>query len=125
MEAREGVLLDDGAGSEVLTRCKDSGFHTMNGIFLAYGPDIKRDSHIQDPEIIDLTPTILHILGLPIPEDMDGKVLRSIFVPGSETAKREVKFQKPSGKGGTGSETKYSSEDEEKIRARLKALGYM
>jgi len=49
------------------------------GIFLAYGPKVKKGHQLEGAEIIDVAPTILHLLGIEIPEDMDGKVLETIF----------------------------------------------
>jgi len=67
--------------------------HSLNGIFLAYGPDIKQSNKMEDVSIYDLAPTILHICGLPVPGDMDGRVLKGIFKEGSEPAQREVKYR--------------------------------
>jgi predicted AlkP superfamily phosphohydrolase/phosphomutase len=62
------------------------------GLFMAYGPNIKRGDKIDNVSIIDLAPTILHLMAVPVPEDMDGRVLKEIFREGSEPAEREVKF---------------------------------
>jgi predicted AlkP superfamily phosphohydrolase/phosphomutase len=43
-----------------------SAVHRRHGIFLAHGPDIKEGIEIQGARIYDLTPTILHIFGIPI-----------------------------------------------------------
>lgn len=56
-----------------------SGVHTMNGIFVAKGPRIKKGIKIDGAKIYDIAPTILHIFGLPIPNEMDGRVLKEIF----------------------------------------------
>lgn len=40
------------------------------------------------------TSEVLGKLGLPVPDDMDGRVLKEIFREGSEPAQREVKYQK-------------------------------
>ncbi len=69
-------------------------YHDSNGIFLAAGPDIKKGMKIKGTRIIDLAPTILHIFGCPIPEDMDGKVLKDIFKEDSYLAKKEIKYEK-------------------------------
>lgn len=71
-----------------------SGIHKKEGIFIAYGPDIEQGHEIDDAKIYDIAPTILHMFGLPVPNDIDGKVLKEIFREGSELAKREVKYHK-------------------------------
>ena len=73
-----------------------SSAHKRNGIFLAYGPGIKKGHKIENAKIYDITPTILHIFGLPIPTDMDGKVLTEIFDKNSEFAKKKVRYVDPS-----------------------------
>ena len=70
-----------------------SGDHRMNGIFLAYGPDIKKGVNISGVKIYDIAPTILHMFDLSIPNDMDGKVLKQIFKEDSEFIKNEVEFE--------------------------------
>lgn len=72
-----------------------NGMHDLNGVFIAYGKGIKKNFKIENARIIDIAPTILHILGLPIPNDMDGRVLMEIFHPNSEFAKREPKYVDP------------------------------
>ena len=49
------------------------------GIFIALGPDIKKKGEIGNRDILDLTPTILHLFGVPVPENMDGRVLNEIL----------------------------------------------
>ena len=71
-----------------------SGIHKLQGIFLAHGPDIKQNATIDGARIIDLAPTILHMFGVPIPRDMDGRVLTEIFREDSEMAQREVVNEK-------------------------------
>ncbi|AIJ04926.1 type I phosphodiesterase/nucleotide pyrophosphatase 2 [Methanocaldococcus bathoardescens] len=70
--------------------------HTLRGIFLAYGKGIKKGYKIENAKIYDIVPTILHIFGLPIPNDMDGRVLMEIFEKDSEFVKREPKYVDPS-----------------------------
>jgi predicted AlkP superfamily phosphohydrolase/phosphomutase len=54
------------------------GGHTLEGIFLAQGPSIQANQ-IEEATLMDLAPTILHLFGLEIPPDMDGRVLNEIF----------------------------------------------
>ena len=64
--------------------------HTMRGIFLAHGSGLKKGFELENAKIYDIAPSILHILGLPVPEDMDGRVLEEIFDADSEFAKRVI-----------------------------------
>lgn len=57
-----------------------SGSHIPQGLFMAYGRDIKQEgTKLSDLKIYDITPTILYAMNTPIPEDMDGRVLDEIF----------------------------------------------
>lgn len=53
--------------------------HRDYGIFVINGPGIKKDHIIHGANLLDLTPTILAIYGLPIGEDMDGQPLLDVF----------------------------------------------
>lgn len=53
--------------------------HRSYGIFAAMGPDIKKDELVFGANLLDITPTILSAMNLPIGEDMDGKPLVNIF----------------------------------------------
>jgi predicted AlkP superfamily phosphohydrolase/phosphomutase len=66
--------------------------HSLSGIFLAYGPGIKRGSKLDGAKIYDVAPTILHILGTTIPRDMDGRVVKEIFEQDSEFAGRPIVY---------------------------------
>lgn len=84
-------------GHESIFSKSHGGSHRMDGIFLAYGQEIKCIK-IQDIKIYDVAPTILHMIGVPIPNDMDGRILKEIFKEDSEIAKRPIKYQKLDGK---------------------------
>jgi predicted AlkP superfamily phosphohydrolase/phosphomutase/tetratricopeptide (TPR) repeat protein len=53
--------------------------HNPFGVFCINGNGIKKDERIYGATLLDITPTILHLFGLPIGKDMDGKVLLNIF----------------------------------------------
>ncbi|MBK9454154.1 MAG: tetratricopeptide repeat protein [Bacteroidetes bacterium] len=53
--------------------------HSPYGIFVLNGPGIKKDERIYGASILDVTPTILTMYGLPIGADMDGNVLVNAF----------------------------------------------
>ncbi len=58
-----------------------SGIHTMEGILIAKAPFIRSRYRVESARLIDIAPTILYALGLPIPADLDGRVLTEIFLP--------------------------------------------
>lgn len=53
--------------------------HREHGIFVVKGPDIKKDEIIHGANLLDITPTILTLFGLPVEDDMDGVPLVNIF----------------------------------------------
>lgn len=64
-------------------------FSDMHGLFFAYGDDIQKSS-IKEVSILDIYPTVLHILGVPITKDVDGKVLKEIFRKNSSLYNKEI-----------------------------------
>jgi hypothetical protein len=107
----------------------DPGGHHIEGVFIAKGP---KTVHIADPlpglNIADLAPTILYAMGLPIPEDMDGKVLTQIFDPASVQA-QPAQFGSTVGRWPSEEEAQpileKTQSGEEAIVERLRALGYV
>lgn len=53
--------------------------HSPLGIVTLKGPGIKKDERIYGSSLLDITPTILQLFGLPIAKDMSGKVLTQAF----------------------------------------------
>ncbi len=102
---------------------KLSGVHRMDGIILAQGPHIRHNATIEGAEIIDVAPTVLYTLGMPIPSDMDGRALTGLFeeshvrkTAASYTDERKVEDV---------ASIEYTSSEEESVRLKLEALGYL
>lgn len=53
--------------------------HRHYGIFVASGPNIKKDELVFGATLLNVCPTVLTCLDLPVGEDMEGAVLKSIF----------------------------------------------
>ncbi len=53
----------------------DDANHAQEGIFAAIGPGVSQGRQLTDIHIMDLAPTVLHSLGQPVPDDMQGKVM--------------------------------------------------
>lgn len=95
-----------------------SGGHIKDGFWALSGPRVKRDVRL-DAKIVDLAPTILNLLGVPIPKDMDGVFLGdALEMPGE--AQYTSEFSQPKRK-----EEVFSKEEEDEILRRLKGLGYV
>jgi predicted AlkP superfamily phosphohydrolase/phosphomutase/tetratricopeptide (TPR) repeat protein len=53
--------------------------HSPYGIVVLNGPNIKKDDRIYGASILDVTPTLLTMYGLPVGNDMDGNVMVNAF----------------------------------------------
>lgn len=97
-----------------------SGNHKPDGIFLAWGPDI-RPGEIQGAHINDFMPTILASMGVPIPDDVDGRPLAEIFDRRSKIRPlfKEATLFQPKQESGHDAATNAAIED------RLRGLGYL
>ena len=103
-----------------------SGNHREYGIFLAHGAGIRPAGKASNPRIIDLAPTVLRLLDVPIPSDMDGRVLEEILTADRTVAAAVPQTQLPADDNGAANgDGSYSAEDEETISKRLKSLGYV
>jgi predicted AlkP superfamily phosphohydrolase/phosphomutase len=64
--------------------------HDKYGIFLGVGPDFEQNAEVKNLMMQDMTPTILHLLNLPVPADCDGRVALDLFRPSSDAHIRTV-----------------------------------
>lgn len=89
------------------------------GILLASGPNISSDGDVTSARLYDLAPTILHLLGCPIPDDIDGNVLKELYSCESNASSNEVRTIT----GEEFSDTK--NQGDEQVQNRLRDLGYI
>jgi len=52
---------------------KPVDWHRQMGIAVASGPGIESGEELYGAKVLDVTPTVLHLLGLPVGRDMDGR----------------------------------------------------
>jgi predicted AlkP superfamily phosphohydrolase/phosphomutase len=108
-----------------LMSLEQTGTHRPHGIFHIQGEGIKADEELVGAEIIDIAPTLLYLLDLPVPSDMDGKVLEDA-VTADYLAEHPVRRIESGGDESQGrGESAYTDEEAEKIEERLRSLGYI
>ena len=100
------------------------GFHRQEGVFMAWGHQTASGRQVSEANIMDLAPTILHLMGIAVPQAMDGKVLKSIIAHGS-VADRPVVYEQTTDGAGIDYEAVYSVDEADEIRGRLQDLGYL
>jgi tetratricopeptide (TPR) repeat protein len=61
--------------------------HRPFGIICMKGPHVQQDERIYGATLLDVTPTILTLFGLPVGADMDGRVLVQAFEEAPEVAR--------------------------------------
>ena len=63
-----------------MTGHSKSGCHDPEGMLIIYGNGIKRGEQIKDVNNLDIAPTLLTMLGLPVPEEMKGRILKEAII---------------------------------------------
>ncbi len=96
-------------------------WHRRFGILVMSGPGIRQGVSIDVVSVMDIAPTILSVMGLPVAGDMDGKVVAESFVMPSPP-ERIASYE--DGPAPSDAEPIASAVDDEMV-ARLKALGYV
>src|SRR5262249_24351106 len=100
-----------------------SGGHRMHGILVANGPTIRRGTSAPSAHITDLTPTMLHLMGQTVVDDMDGRVLEEIVDP-AFTRRNAVRTVAATG-GHEAAAADLTADETGEIKERLRELGYL
>lgn len=99
--------------------------HRDMGIIVAAGPGVKADSIIYGANLLDIAPTILHLAGLPVGDDMDGRVITQMFTDPPETRYLESWETVPGKTGQHASDKQMGVESAKSVLDQLVALGYI
>ncbi len=97
----------------------DSGCHRREGIFIAQGAGVRAGLALPEASILDLAPTLLHLLGQPVPRLMDGRVLTEALADPAPVRFVEEDAADLAAVQGFG------AGESEQIEERLRSLGYL
>ena len=118
VEIKDGKIVD--LESIIQFNSDRSGRHCENnGVFLIKGKNIREGVKIGKIKPYDLTPTILSLFGESIPSSVDGRVIKEIFKNEPEISFYEEETKEEALK------RNLSKDDEEIVKDRLRALGYL
>jgi predicted AlkP superfamily phosphohydrolase/phosphomutase len=109
-----------------------SGTHRPQGIFIATGPGIRNTFEMPYLRGLDLAPTLMYLLDLPIPAEMRGRVMTEIFEPEWLAAHPVRRAEAPTAAAATPGPTttpapreELDEDAEEAALEELRALGYV
>jgi predicted AlkP superfamily phosphohydrolase/phosphomutase len=96
-----------------------SGTHRPEGVLIASGPGIRPGRLARDAHLVDVAPTILAATSVPVPDDMDGRVLVELFADAPHV-------DRVAGSGPVlHDDPALTPEEEDAVVHRLRSLGYM
>jgi predicted AlkP superfamily phosphohydrolase/phosphomutase/tetratricopeptide (TPR) repeat protein len=99
--------------------------HRRFGILCMRGPHIKKDERIYGATLLDVTPTVLTLFGLPVGEDMDGRVLVQAFAE-TPSIERIVSWENEKGECGMHSaDMRMDPAAAQAVLEQFVALGYI
>jgi len=115
--------------SETIVARRDQvrGHHRWEGIYLAAGPGIQAGTVGPEMSIVDIAPLVLHRLGLPIPDDMAGRMAPELFEAGELDRHPPVTVHASAPVPALTRSVSVELEPEEQaaVMERLRALGYV
>ncbi len=101
-----------------------TGIHRMNGILIGRGGPLNPGQRLDGARITDVFPTVLALMGLEIPEDVDGRIPEAMFRDAFLQA-HPIRRGPASGRTRRDSASRDRSDEEEEVLERLKSLGYL
>ncbi|HEY7833603.1 MAG TPA: alkaline phosphatase family protein [Ktedonobacterales bacterium] len=124
---------------------RHSGTHDLDGILLAHGAGVRAGAALEGAGLLDIAPTVFHALGVPVPDHFEGAIPCGLLAdaPGGADAPARrngaakhapaapvpvaawAEGATPAAVPAIGAAGELSPEDENSIRERLRALGYL
>jgi predicted AlkP superfamily phosphohydrolase/phosphomutase len=101
-----------------------AGVHLMEGIFSIAGPGVRTDRQIARASIVDIAPTVLALLGLPVPDYMDGRALTEAFIDSLDVKTQSSEADHDPSTSQRRDQV-FSEDEQAVIEERLRNLGYL
>lgn len=95
-----------------------SGSHRRIGFYMMSGPLVKNMISPPILDILDLPPTIMYLLGLPVSRHMEGKIPMALLSKKTEVKFEDILFEEHT-------EALISSKERKLIEEKLRSLGYL
>ena len=119
-----GVLQEDPSKTRDMRRVSEQ-YHRLEGILYLYGNHVKAGARIDQPAILDVTPTLLALGGLAPARDMRGRVLREALDLKPE-ARTMLSYESgPRLAAASGGEPKHDEKVDPAVLEHLRSLGYL
>ncbi|MCK4511717.1 alkaline phosphatase family protein [bacterium] len=101
--------------------------HDPSGVVVLWGRDVV-PGQLSDPSVLDITPTILALYGLPVADDMDGRVLAEAIDPAflrAHPIMTVATYETSGSTSGSQDQEPVESPVDDEVRERLRSLGYI
>jgi predicted AlkP superfamily phosphohydrolase/phosphomutase len=108
-----------------------TGDHLLDGILIASGPAFRAGAEPKHAMLLDVAPTVLHLLGVPVPDDMDGRVLTELLEPAATVSASLPRLEPVLAAAPAGVTSAdpgvfaYTDDENAEIQQRLADLGYL
>ena len=112
------------AGSAAVDK-QPVAWHRPHGILAMHGPHIKADQRVYGASLLDITPTVLMLLGLPVARDMAGNALHQVLDVDPAELSIETCETYENGASSVAVDDSDSPWVAEQMLAQLAALGYI
>jgi hypothetical protein len=144
MDETLGEILELAGENTIVVVCSDHGFaghrgypgfegdvavgtdmHREDGVLFVRGPGIRKGAEITGASVLDIGPTLLALMGLPVADDMDGRPLTSAMEPGFLEAHPVTTIDTYETGEPTEEPEPIPSPVDEEIKEQLRSLGYI
>jgi predicted AlkP superfamily phosphohydrolase/phosphomutase len=135
IELKKGYCFAEGFGRGIFTKSAQKPFdksanHELEGILFLHGPAVRAGfdqsalAPGDAPSVMDVTPTLLYAMGLPVQQNMDGRALVELYDP-AYVAEHPVAFDQIPERDDSAAGYDYSDDELGSVEAELKSLGYL